>query len=144
MTTGLNQSERSVMKGFTLLEVLIALFVLSIGLLGMAALQSIGLRSTHGAYLTSQAAVLAYDMADRIRANPDNAAAYVGVASCEAVNAPLAAADRANWGCLVEDVLPGGEGRVESAANTFTIIVEWQDLQAADGEPWDFQMTIQL
>ena len=135
------------LHGFTLLEVLVALFVLSIGLLGMAALQSVGLRSSHGAYLASQAAVLAYDMADRIRANPGNAGAYVGDADCAAVNAPLAAADVADWGCLVADLLPSGVGRVESPPgddDTFTVIVEWEDLQNPGNDPWDFQLTIQL
>lgn len=56
-------------NGFTLIEVLIAMLVLSIGLLGIAALQATGLRSSHSATLRSQATQLAYDMADRMRAN---------------------------------------------------------------------------
>lgn len=55
--------------GFTLVEVLVALIVLAIGLLGLANLQVVGLRNTHGAYLESQATLLAYDMMDRIRSN---------------------------------------------------------------------------
>lgn len=55
--------------GFTLLEVLIALLVLSIGLLGLAALQTVGLKFNHQSYQRTQAVFQAYDMIDRIRAN---------------------------------------------------------------------------
>ena len=57
------------LSGFTLLEVMIALLVLSIGLLGIAALQANSLKVNHGAYQRSQAIFLAYDMMDRLRAN---------------------------------------------------------------------------
>lgn len=56
-------------RGFTLIEALIALVVLSIGLLGLANLQAIGLRQNNTAYQRSQATLQAYDMADRMRAN---------------------------------------------------------------------------
>jgi type IV pilus assembly protein PilV len=57
------------LAGFTLIEVLVAVLVLAIGLLGLAALQVTGLRNNHSAYLRSQATTLALDMADRMRAN---------------------------------------------------------------------------
>jgi len=55
-------------QGFSLLEVLIAALVLAIGLLGLAALQASGLQSGHASSLHSQATLLAYDIADRMRA----------------------------------------------------------------------------
>jgi len=55
--------------GFTLTEILVALLVLSVGLLGLAALQLTGLRNNQSAYYRSIATTLAYDIADRIRAN---------------------------------------------------------------------------
>lgn len=57
-------------QGFTLLEVLIALLVLSIGLLGLAALQTAGLRSNHMATMRTMTSHMAYDIADRMRTNP--------------------------------------------------------------------------
>ena len=57
--------------GFTLLEVLIALLILSIGLLGLAALQTTGLRSNQMASMRTTATQLAYDIADRMRANEE-------------------------------------------------------------------------
>ena len=55
--------------GFTLLEVLIAVVILSVGLLGLAALQATSLKSNHASLTRSQIAILSYDMVDRMRAN---------------------------------------------------------------------------
>ena len=148
--------------GFTLLEVLIALVVLSIGLLGIAALQGVGLRSSQGAYLTSQASLLAYDIADRIRANPQSVAAYNGfVTNCpETMPAtPLLDADLAEWSCAVEELLTNGTGGISGfetvvpnigTITTYTINLEWADLQMLDGDddgnvdPWTFELTFDL
>ena len=63
------------MGGFTLLEVLIALLVLSIGLLGLAALQTTGLRSNQMASMRTLATQFTYDITDRMRSNPAGVAA---------------------------------------------------------------------
>jgi type IV pilus assembly protein PilV len=55
--------------GFTLLEVMIALLVLSIGLLGLAALQTTGLRTSQMADLQTRAVQATADMVERMRAN---------------------------------------------------------------------------
>lgn len=56
-------------RGFTLIEVLVALLVLSIGLLGLAALQNTALQFNTDSYQRTQATLLAYDILDRMRAN---------------------------------------------------------------------------
>jgi len=56
-------------SGLTLLEILIALIVLSIGLLGLAHLQLFGLESTNDSYRRSMVGYIANDLADRMRAN---------------------------------------------------------------------------
>ena len=56
-------------RGFTLLEVLIALLVFSLGLLGMAGLLIVSVKTNHSAYLRTQASFLAQSMADRMRSN---------------------------------------------------------------------------
>lgn len=55
--------------GFSLVEVLVALLVLSIGLLGLAMLQVEGMKLNSDAHLRTQATILAYDILDRMRAN---------------------------------------------------------------------------
>jgi len=93
-------------RGFSMLEVLLALAVLSVGLLGAAAMLLDSLRTHGGALHRVAATQLARDMADRIRANPRARASYdtrtaapavdcAGHDGCEAMQ--LAAADRAHF-----------------------------------------------
>ena len=56
-------------RGFTLIEVLVTMLILSIGLMGMAGLQAVSLKMNQSAHLSSQATFLAYDIIDRMRAN---------------------------------------------------------------------------
>ena len=56
-------------RGFTLLEVLIAVMLLAVGLLGLAGLQAVSLRNNHSAYLRSQATMLTYEIIDGMRTN---------------------------------------------------------------------------
>jgi type IV pilus assembly protein PilV len=58
--------------GFSMLEMLVALLVLSIGLLGVATLQVRGQQFNQVGYLRTQATFLAYDIMDRMRINIDN------------------------------------------------------------------------
>jgi type IV pilus assembly protein PilV len=60
---------RQTSSGFTLIEVMIAVVILAIGLLGMGALMVSSMQSSESAYSRSQATVLSYDIADRMRAN---------------------------------------------------------------------------
>jgi type IV pilus assembly protein PilV len=62
-------------QGFSLIEVLVAVLVLAIGLLGVAALQINATRANQSAELRSQASMLAYFMLDAMRANRDAALA---------------------------------------------------------------------
>jgi type IV pilus assembly protein PilV len=59
--------------GMTLIEVLVTLVIISVGLLGVAALQLTTVRNNYDAYVRSQAAVMASAMLDRMRANRDDA-----------------------------------------------------------------------
>ncbi len=61
--------------GFSLVEVLVAVVLLSIGLLGLAKLQFWGVRHTGSAYFRTQATQIANEMAERLRANPGGVAA---------------------------------------------------------------------
>lgn len=69
---------RSSPRGFTLLEVLIALLVFSLGLLGVAGLMVISVKTNNSAYLRTQASFLAQAMADRMRANTGKTNDYNG------------------------------------------------------------------
>ena len=109
--------------GFSLLEVLVALLVLSIGLLGLAGLQVTSVNNTRDAYYRSQALMLAYDITDRMRANLEGVddgdydaitgtlvTACRTTAGCTA--AQLATDDVALWRAAVQGALPAGDAIV--------------------------------
>ncbi len=128
-------------RGFTLIELLIALLVLSLGLLGLAQLQTKAVTFNQDAYLRSQATSLAYDMADRMRANRQAAldGAYDGVdfldpaPACAAVDgATVAARDIAQWRRALACALPLGNGRIVRNGNAITISVSWDASRGAE------------
>lgn len=127
-------------SGFTLLEVLVAIIVISLGLLGLAGLQAATLRNNQIAYYRGMAIQQTYDMADRIRANQAGAAAgsYNNLTAtipsapdcfsgtCTA--AQMAVADHAQWNNNNARMLPGGSGTVVSAVGgSFDITVTWNE-----------------
>lgn len=134
--------------GFSLLEVLVALFVLSIGLLGLAGLQTFSLKFNHQSYESTQATLLLQDMANRITANPQGAQSgdYVigtGPASsvpgygacpttCSATQ--LARYDIFQWKSILENggVIAGGTGSIAAVpgppgAVTYQITINWME-----------------
>ena len=56
-------------RAFTLIEVMIAMIILAVGLLGMASLTVRSQQSNESAYARSQASLLAYDIIERMRTN---------------------------------------------------------------------------
>lgn len=69
---------RNRVSGFSMIEVLVALLVLALGLLGFALLQTMNLRYTQSADYRTHATNLAYDLLDQMRANRQSAADYSG------------------------------------------------------------------
>lgn len=68
-----NRAER----GFSMIEILVTIVILTIGLLGLAGLQSKALTAQMESYQREQALILVKDMADRLEANRKNAASYI-------------------------------------------------------------------
>ncbi len=142
-------------KGFTLVEVLVALVVMSVGMLGIAALYLEGLRAGRTALYRTTAITLAADMADRIRANRNAGLAYAGTgpgAASGCVNGPvdctaaeLAADDWLDWSTRLSAQLPeGASGEVVvagAAPATYTITVAWPEI--GQEEPATYTLTMQ-
>lgn len=115
---------RSGASGFTLAEVLVALFVLAAGVFGAAGAQNMAARTRHESALTSAAVQLAGALAERMAANPDQlaqpddanvylqepGAAWLCAGACSP--AQLAATERDDIAAAVARMFPGGQLRV--------------------------------
>ncbi len=114
-------------RGFSLIEVLVALLVLAIGLLGLAGLQTLGLKFNTQSYQRTQAVLNAYDIVDRIRANTSGIAAAVyddidiaappsappvDCAAFSCTNLDMAAYDVSQWKTSLAELLTQGKGAV--------------------------------
>lgn len=123
-------------RGFSMLEVMIALVVTSFGLLGLAALQATSLKVNHGAYLRSQATQFAHDIADRMRANRNAALSgdYDTAFDDAASGSSVAEEDLDDWKDALARELPGGEGAVDVNASGVAVVqVRWNDARGDTG-----------
>jgi type IV pilus assembly protein PilV len=117
-------------RGMTLVETLVALLVLSIGLLGVAALQMASLQNNRGAHMRSQASVLAYAIADRMRANRTVALAggYTVAFGAAPGGGTITALDLQNWKQTITNTLPAGDGSIALVGgNEVRIQLRWTD-----------------
>ena len=128
-------------SGFTLLEVLVAILVLSIGLLGLAGLMASSIRNNHSAYQRTQATWLAYDMIDRMRVNRANSIASannynIAIGTASSSSSGLAGTDVTNWKTTLASALPAGDGSVavDSTSRAVTVIVQWNDSRGSGGK----------
>lgn len=113
-------------RGFSLIEVMVALLVLAIGLLGLAGLQTLGLKFNTQSYQRTQAVLNAYDIVDRIRANSSGIAAAIydniainaappGSPDCSAVDCDstqMGDYDVTQWKNSLTELLTQGKGAV--------------------------------
>ena len=154
-THALNSRRPVSSRGFTLVEALVALVVLSVGLLGIAGLYVEGLRAGRTSVYRSAAVTLASDMADRIRLNPTGTYKGNGPgADNSCVNGPgdcdpdqLAADDWFRWRSDLERRLPvGASATVERQSlppvEQFVIVVSWPE--SGQEEPASYTLALQL
>ncbi|WP_269791492.1 type IV pilus modification protein PilV [Stenotrophomonas sp. Iso1] len=123
-------------RGIGMIEVMVAVLILAIGVLGIAALQAITLKNTGSSASRTQAAVQVYSMMDIIRADRGNLAAYntnIYVAGELDKGDP---GSMEGWlGELKRTVAPDAMGRVVCVADsmTCTVGVQWNDTRATGG-----------
>lgn len=153
--------------GFSLVEVLVALVVLGVGLLGLAGLQSSSLKAGNDAYLRTQANMLAYNMIDRMRSNKPalvdddyemaETDAPTTFDSCPAVPstftsaAALAKLDKDQWLCALGKQLPDAKGAITTTASgdhtQITVTVSWLEKRvqtSVDAESTSLKVTTLL
>jgi type IV pilus assembly protein PilV len=137
-------------SGLSLIEVLIALVVVSVGLLGMVGLQAYALKNNNSAYYRSQANNLAYEILDEMRANRIGAlgAAYkLDLGGTAPGTATRAARDVSHWLNSLPYHLPNGSGAIacyinrdsKTPCNTAdpvcvcVVTIQWDDSRGAGG-----------
>ena len=123
-------------QGVTLVEAMIALLVISIGLLGIASLQLTAMNQNTSSLNHSQAVWYAYNMSDRIRANITEFANYDGIDTSNGyaqdcmttacTTGQMVTADASDWATMVSN-LPGGRGIVTNGADGLLVTVMWDD-----------------
>jgi len=132
-------------QGFSLIEVLVSVAILSTGLLGVAGLQLTALKNNYNSELRSQAKQLAYDIADRMRSNSieantsnsyliDIGEAGTSTTDCETnpcSQENMAKYDLNAWKAALQLKLPSGDGKISYLNLTnkrlFSITVQWDD-----------------
>lgn len=148
MKSNMKISQLGSSKGMTLIEVLVALLIVSIGLLGLAALQANSLKFNHSAYLRTQATQLAYDMGERIRANREEALINntnytIAFADAAPTATNIETRDLNSWLTQITATLPNGDGEITRVANRFTITVRWLDDKDA-AQTGEFQFVTEI
>lgn len=136
-------------SGFTMIEILVTIAILVIGLLGLAAMQTLATIAELEAYQRSQALVLVRDLADRMQANKANITAYVGndvglaeadcsgktgaaLDLCEWNNQLAGVSEKADAGARNVGAMIGARGCVVRLdPQTFLVTVAWQGLSSA-------------
>lgn len=136
-------------RGMSLVEVMVAVLVLGIGVMGYAALQVRSVRMSEDTYSRSQAMAIAQDAVERIRANlnslgdyysanwgaaptaPANACSYTGAAPAACTPAQLAAEDIFQLKTIARSMLPTGSISVQSCDQLTCVIVAWNETVAA-------------
>lgn len=133
-------------RGFTLLELLVAVLLFGVSLLGLAQMQVSGVRAVKDSANRTQATQLAYQAGERLRLNWDAAldGAYalnftdqLGAPASDCVSAAcspaeMAASDLYTWQRDLRQLLPDGQGEIAAvAAGTVAVTVRWSD---SDGQ----------
>lgn len=133
------------MRGFSMLELLVAMLVVGVGVLGVAGLGALSLQHGRSATAHADAVLLAHDLMERIRANPAGLAegGYArgsdAPASADCTAGPCApqetaAFDLSAWRCALGlgeanagcDALMNGQGAVAVNGDAVEIAVRWR------------------
>lgn len=128
-----------VQTGFSLIEVLIALVIMSVGMLGIAGLYVEGMKAGRTSTFRHHAVTLASDIADRIRANPTGGVDYMGdpgdnncvLGNVDCNPSQMAANDIFLWEIQAAGMLPDGAVAITFdntvTPNTYQIDISWAE-----------------
>lgn len=137
MSSKNNRLSRRSQQGVSMIEVLIALLIFAIGLLGVAGMQTLALKSTNNSNTRTLVNIHAYEIAERMRANMTAAEdgdynsinAVTGATNCmpSCTPAQLAAWDGDEWISNLQADVPTATASVAYASGTATITINWTE-----------------
>jgi type IV pilus assembly protein PilV len=127
-----------VCRGVSLIEVLVSILLVTLGVLGASAMQTVALRNNQSSYEGTQSTILMQGLLDAMRANPKGVAAgsyNTGGWQCTApTGATLHTSDLARWGNGLRDQInPSACGQVVCTTGACTISVRWDDSRGTAG-----------
>lgn len=143
-------TKRSSQKGVGLIEVLVAVLVLAIGLLGIAGLQSRALKNGQSAFERSQAVTLTYLMLDAMRANVQAArtAQYNMARTCNVdAGGTLITSDQRLWMQSMKQTLGDRDttcGEINCVGDRCTVRIFWDDSRGTEGSDNQMVETISV
>lgn len=125
-------------SGFSMIEILITLVILAFGLLGLAGMQSVGLKNTQASMQRSEATMIGYDIIDRMRSNCSAALGGdydIALTASSPTAGSIANTDLSEWRSAINSTFTTGKGAVSVTASTFiaTVTVQWDDSRATGG-----------
>lgn len=122
-------------RGVSLIETMVASLLVSLGLLGLASLQTLSLGRSSSSTWRTEALQQSSDLLDRMRSN--RAQALGGHYDLAFATAPdgstQADVDLAAWKAALGAALPEGDGQVRIEAQVVTISIRWRDAADTDG-----------
>lgn len=126
--------QMSSQKGVSMIEVLVAIIVLSIGLLGLAGLQSAGLTHNQSASFRSTATMMSYSILDSMRANrveARNGSYNIAIGASLSSGSTVPEQDVSNWLNELALRLPAGTGAINVNGSVVTVTIQWDDSRGA-------------
>lgn len=141
-------AKRPRQSGVSMIEVLVALFILSVGLLGLAMLQGKTMRVNTDAMLRSQATLLANEIIENMRTNVKGAdnglyknlsgSKPAACGSCTDSNGALTAnTDLRNWYDAQAQVLPSPTSTIDYSGGKYTITMQWNERGILTSQVWE-------
>lgn len=149
-------------RGVSIVEGLVALVILSVGMLGIASLYVTSLKTNRTALFRTHAVNLVNDMLDSIRSNGNATTAYEFAGGTMPVDLPcaddgagnctreqLARADVQRWFAAVQEALPAGDGTIEftprsPAPDIYTVLVSWQEAGEDPDERFEYVASLEM
>ena len=127
-------SGHATMRGVGMIEVLTAMVVVAVAVLGISRMQITMLQQNQSALLRSQATILAYDAIDRLRV--DRQSALNGdydraLGDARPTTSSVADGSVNAWLDSVATTLPAGDGAIVRSGERFVVSIQWDDSRGA-------------